>query len=90
MGVGCAVLQSLPWMWRCVNGNSCDPAPPSVPGLAVALQLLHGDLEQIRREYPSVFAHGVSITRKLGFSNIIMPGERVPSGSDPRDSLFRC
>ncbi|XP_001366244.3 dedicator of cytokinesis protein 4 isoform X1 [Monodelphis domestica] len=44
-------------------------------GLAVSLQLLHGDIEQIRREYSSVFTHGVSITRKLGFSNIIMPGE---------------
>uniref|UniRef100_A0A2K6T710 Dedicator of cytokinesis 4 n=1 Tax=Saimiri boliviensis boliviensis TaxID=39432 RepID=A0A2K6T710_SAIBB len=43
--------------------------------LAVSLQLLHGDIEQIRREYSSVFSHGVSITRKLGFSNIIMPGE---------------
>ncbi|XP_043821756.1 dedicator of cytokinesis protein 4 isoform X5 [Dromiciops gliroides] len=43
-------------------------------GLAVSLQLLHGDIEQIRREYSSVFTHGVSITRKLGFSNIIMPG----------------
>ncbi|EDM03344.1 rCG61551 [Rattus norvegicus] len=44
-------------------------------GLAVSLQLLHGDIEQIRREYSSVFSHGVSITRKLGFSDIIMPGE---------------
>uniref|UniRef100_A0A803XT25 Dedicator of cytokinesis protein 4 n=1 Tax=Meleagris gallopavo TaxID=9103 RepID=A0A803XT25_MELGA len=44
-------------------------------GLAVSLQLLHGDIEQIRREYTSMFTHGVSITRKLGFSNIIMPGE---------------
>uniref|UniRef100_A0A8C4P2U3 Dedicator of cytokinesis 4 n=1 Tax=Dromaius novaehollandiae TaxID=8790 RepID=A0A8C4P2U3_DRONO len=44
-------------------------------GLAVSLQLLHGDMEQIRREYTSMFTHGVSITRKLGFSNIIMPGE---------------
>eukprot|EP00069_Balaena_mysticetus_P012067 bmy_07351T0 len=43
------------------------------PSLAVSLQLLHGDIEQIRREYSSVFSHGVSITRKLGFSNIIMP-----------------
>ncbi|XP_053109836.1 dedicator of cytokinesis protein 4 isoform X6 [Hemicordylus capensis] len=42
-------------------------------GLAVSLQLLHGDIEQIRRD--SMFTHGVSITRKLGFSNIIMPGE---------------
>ncbi|XP_077194626.1 dedicator of cytokinesis protein 4 isoform X4 [Paroedura picta] len=44
-------------------------------GLAVSLQLLHGDIEQIRREYTSMFTHGLSITRKLGFSNIIMPGE---------------
>uniref|UniRef100_A0A8D0GQ39 Dedicator of cytokinesis protein 4 n=1 Tax=Sphenodon punctatus TaxID=8508 RepID=A0A8D0GQ39_SPHPU len=44
-------------------------------GLAVSLQLLHGDIEQIRRDYTSVFTHGVSTTRKLGFSNIIMPGE---------------
>uniref|UniRef100_A0A8C6K107 Dedicator of cytokinesis protein 4 n=1 Tax=Melopsittacus undulatus TaxID=13146 RepID=A0A8C6K107_MELUD len=47
----------------------------NLTGLAVSLQLLHGDLEQIRREYTSRFTHGVSITRKLGFSNIIMPGE---------------
>uniref|UniRef100_A0A8C5NSY1 Dedicator of cytokinesis 4 n=1 Tax=Junco hyemalis TaxID=40217 RepID=A0A8C5NSY1_JUNHY len=47
----------------------------SFSGLAVSLQLLHGDIEQIRREYTSRFTHGVSITRKLGFSNIIMPGE---------------
>uniref|UniRef100_A0A663N0P7 Dedicator of cytokinesis protein 4 n=1 Tax=Athene cunicularia TaxID=194338 RepID=A0A663N0P7_ATHCN len=47
----------------------------NLTGLAVSLQLLHGDIEQIRREYTSMFTHGVSITRKLGFSNIIMPGE---------------
>lgn len=47
----------------------------SFSGLAVSLQLLHGDIEQIRREYTSRFTHGVSITRKLGFSNIIMPGK---------------
>lgn len=70
LDVAVRVLSALSEMAR-------DPAPPSVPGLAVALQLLHGDLEQIRREYPSVFSHGVSITRKLGFSNIIMPGERL-------------
>ncbi|KAI1882231.1 hypothetical protein AGOR_G00248560 [Albula goreensis] len=44
-------------------------------GLAVSLQLLHGDIEQIRREYMALFTRGVSITRKLGFSDIIMPGE---------------
>lgn len=44
----------------------------------MALQLLHGDIEQLRREYMVLFARGVSITRKLGFSDIIMPG------SDPK------
>lgn len=42
--------------------------------MAVALQLLHGDIEQLRREYMVLFTRGVSITRKLGFSDIIMPG----------------
>ncbi|XP_048404368.1 dedicator of cytokinesis protein 4 isoform X10 [Stegostoma tigrinum] len=44
-------------------------------GLSVALQLLHGDIDQIRREYPVLFTRGVAITRKLGFSDIIMPGD---------------
>ncbi|OCT87399.1 hypothetical protein XELAEV_180210954mg, partial [Xenopus laevis] len=44
-------------------------------GLAVSLQLLHGDIEQIRRDYSSWFTRGVSLTRKLGFSDVIMPGE---------------
>lgn len=47
-----------------------------VPGLAVALQLLHGDIEQLRREYMVLFTRGVSITRKLGFSDVIMPGRQ--------------
>lgn len=47
------------------------------PGLAVTLQLLHGDIEQLRREYMVIFSRGVSITRKLGFSDIIMPGEET-------------
>lgn len=45
-----------------------------LPGVAVALQLLHGDIEQLRREYMVLFTRGVSITRKLGFSDVIMPG----------------
>lgn len=40
----------------------------------MALQLLHGDIEQLRREYMVLFTRGVSITRKLGFSDVIMPG----------------
>ncbi|XP_030633164.1 dedicator of cytokinesis protein 4b [Chanos chanos] len=44
-------------------------------GLAVGMQLLHGDIEQLRREHMVLFSRGVSITKKLGFSDVIMPGE---------------
>lgn len=46
----------------------------------MALQLLHGDIEQLRREYMVLFTRGVSITRKLGFSDIIMPGRASVGG----------
>ncbi|XP_020495208.1 dedicator of cytokinesis protein 4b isoform X7 [Labrus bergylta] len=57
------------------KANSRYNLSGSNTGLAVALQLLHGDIEQLRREYMVLFTRGVSITRKLGFSDIIMPGE---------------
>uniref|UniRef100_A0A8C9VFI1 Dedicator of cytokinesis 3 n=1 Tax=Scleropages formosus TaxID=113540 RepID=A0A8C9VFI1_SCLFO len=48
----------------------------SVPtGLIISLQLLRGDMEQIRRENPMIFNRGVAITRKLGFPDVIMPGD---------------
>ncbi|XP_074553897.1 dedicator of cytokinesis protein 4b isoform X6 [Halichoeres trimaculatus] len=57
------------------KANSRYNLSGSNTGLAVALQLLHGDIEQLRREYMVLFSRGVSITRKLGFSDVIMPGE---------------
>uniref|UniRef100_A0A8B9L6G0 Dedicator of cytokinesis 4 n=1 Tax=Astyanax mexicanus TaxID=7994 RepID=A0A8B9L6G0_ASTMX len=47
----------------------------SSTGLAVSLQLLHGNLEQIQKDYMRLFTRNVSITHRLGFSDIIMPGE---------------
>lgn len=47
----------------------------------MALQLLHGDIEQLRREYMVLFTRGVSITRKLGFSDVIMPGRTTQTSS---------
>ncbi|XP_034381917.1 dedicator of cytokinesis protein 4b isoform X6 [Cyclopterus lumpus] len=57
------------------KANSRYNLSGSNTGLAVGLQLLHGDIEQLRREYMVLFTRGVSITRKLGFSDVIMPGE---------------
>lgn len=54
--------------------HSPSMAPPA--GLVISLQLLRGDLEQVRRDHPLLFGRGVAITRKLGFPDVIMPGER--------------
>uniref|UniRef100_A0A673YJ37 Dedicator of cytokinesis 3 n=1 Tax=Salmo trutta TaxID=8032 RepID=A0A673YJ37_SALTR len=43
--------------------------------LIISLQLLRGEMEQIRRENPMIFNRGVAITRKLGFPDVIMPGD---------------
>ncbi|MGH0169061.1 UNVERIFIED_CONTAM: hypothetical protein FKN15_063082 [Acipenser sinensis] len=71
----------------CFNNQQTSPEKPGnwlcegqamswkAEGLAVSLQLLHGDIEQIRREYMVLFTRGVAITKKLGFSDTIMPGE---------------
>lgn len=55
----------------------------------MALQLLHGDIEQLRREYMVLFTRGVSITRKLGFSDVIMPGRAEKNSTfSPERSVF--
>lgn len=46
-------------------------------GLVISLQLLRGEIEQVRRENPVVFNRGVAITRKVGFPDVIMPGETM-------------
>lgn len=47
----------------------------SSAGLIISLQLLRGDVDQVRRENPLLFSRGVAISRKLGFPDVIMPGE---------------
>lgn len=43
--------------------------------MVISLQLLRGDLEQVRRDHPLLSCRGVATTRKLGFPEVIMPGE---------------
>uniref|UniRef100_A0A671KHM7 Dedicator of cytokinesis protein 3-like n=1 Tax=Sinocyclocheilus anshuiensis TaxID=1608454 RepID=A0A671KHM7_9TELE len=50
-------------------------APSTNYGLIISLQLLRGDMEKVRRENPIIFNRGVAITRKLGFPDVIMPGD---------------
>uniref|UniRef100_A0A8C9TLU3 Dedicator of cytokinesis 3 n=1 Tax=Scleropages formosus TaxID=113540 RepID=A0A8C9TLU3_SCLFO len=50
-------------------------APCSSHGLIISLQFLHGDTEQIRREHPGLFTRGISVTRQLGFPEVVIPGD---------------
>ncbi|XP_060650171.1 dedicator of cytokinesis protein 3 [Drosophila nasuta] len=52
----------------------------STQGIVVSLKLLHGGLGQARAEQPLLF-QGTTITRKMGFPDVIMPG-------DVRNDLF--
>uniref|UniRef100_A0A6Q2YN00 Dedicator of cytokinesis 3 n=1 Tax=Esox lucius TaxID=8010 RepID=A0A6Q2YN00_ESOLU len=50
-------------------------APSTNYGLIISLQLLRGELDQIRRENQTVFTRALAITRKLGFPDVILPGD---------------
>lgn len=55
-------------------------SPSLLPaGLIISLQLLRGELEQIRRENQAVFNRALALTRKLGFPDVILPGEEAKS-----------
>ncbi|KDR16623.1 Dedicator of cytokinesis protein 3, partial [Zootermopsis nevadensis] len=43
-------------------------------GIVISLKVLHGELLQVREENPLIFKN-ISLTKKLGFSDVIMPGD---------------
>lgn len=45
-----------------------------VLGIGISLKLLHGELAQVQEENPLLFKN-ISLTKKLGFSDVIMPGD---------------
>lgn len=45
------------------------------PGLWVTMKALVGDIVQIRKEYPHLVDRSTVVARKLGFPEIIMPGD---------------
>ncbi|XP_071960816.1 dedicator of cytokinesis protein 3-like isoform X2 [Antedon mediterranea] len=58
-------------------GKSSKSLPTSTTNLGVIIEMrmLHGELEQLKIEKPLLFKQNVSITRKLGFADVIMPGD---------------
>ena len=45
-----------------------------IPGIIISLKMYHGQLSQIKEENPLLFKN-VSLTNKLGFPDVIMPGD---------------
>ncbi|XP_012288369.1 dedicator of cytokinesis protein 3 [Orussus abietinus] len=58
-----------------IRNNKCSPLPgqPNY-GIVVSLRVLHGELLQVREEHPLLFKN-ICLTKKLGFSDVIMPGD---------------
>ncbi|GFR93576.1 dedicator of cytokinesis protein 5 [Elysia marginata] len=44
-------------------------------GLWVSLKILHGDMKQVRENYPHLVLPGTAMARKMGFPDVIMPGD---------------
>ncbi|XP_072569116.1 dedicator of cytokinesis protein 3-like isoform X1 [Paramormyrops kingsleyae] len=58
-----------------IRKSSVKSAAPCSHGLIIALQFLHGEMEQIRREHMALLSRGISVTRQLTFPEMIMPGD---------------
>ncbi|XP_049862449.1 dedicator of cytokinesis protein 1 isoform X3 [Schistocerca gregaria] len=44
-------------------------------GLWISLKLLHGDIKQVREENPHLVLGNVAVARKMGFPEVILPGD---------------
>ncbi|XP_046744108.1 dedicator of cytokinesis protein 3 isoform X1 [Diprion similis] len=58
-----------------IRNNKCSPltGQPNY-GIVASLRVLHGELSQVREEHPLLFKN-ICLTKKLGFSDVIMPGD---------------
>lgn len=66
------MLHTLHWpsMYTCTHCSSL-----TLTGLWVTMKALVGDIVQIRKEYPHLVDRSTVVARKLGFPEIIMPGD---------------
>lgn len=57
------------------------------------MKLLPGDLAQVRKDYPHFVDRSTAIVRKMGFPEIILPGELKPllmGSSHDGHAHFNC
>lgn len=63
--------QSKSNSWNLISNKTFPP----LSGLWVTMKALVGDIVQIRKEYPHLVDRSTVVARKLGFPEIIMPGD---------------
>ena len=44
-------------------------------GLWITIKKIQGDLKQVQKEYPHLLSGSTAIARKMGFPDVIMPGD---------------
>ncbi|PSN51994.1 Dedicator of cytokinesis protein 1 [Blattella germanica] len=60
---------------RILTLKELTPKEHKGQGLWTSLKLLHGDLKQVREENPHLVLGNVTIARKMGFPEVILPGD---------------
>ncbi|XP_065350993.1 dedicator of cytokinesis protein 1 isoform X4 [Cloeon dipterum] len=60
---------------KVLAGKDVNPKDFKGHGLWASFKLLHGDLKQVREENPHLVLGSVAIARKMGFPEIILPGD---------------
>lgn len=76
--ISCSDRDSLDGTLRrlIVSGREISHKEHKNQGLWVSLRLLHGDMKQVSEEHPAlVQVAQVAVSRKLGFPEIILPGD---------------
>ncbi|KFP27943.1 Dedicator of cytokinesis protein 1, partial [Colius striatus] len=57
-------------------------------GFWVSLKMLWGDLSQVRKEHPHLVDRSTVVARKLGFPEVIMPGEQRGAWAVPGNDIY--
>ncbi|KAL0974067.1 hypothetical protein UPYG_G00214930 [Umbra pygmaea] len=69
------VLQENDFLHSMLNKVTASRGDSGGQGLWVTMKALVGDIVQIRKEYPHLVDRSTVVARKLGFPEIIMPGD---------------
>lgn len=53
-----------------------------IPALTVSVQVLHGDMNSVKKENPMLFSKGIAQVQKMGLFDVITPGRLLELSCD--------